>query len=928
EGCNEPDTRVDEGSKLNHSHTNYVSNGDATCTEDGTETAICDRIGCSEPHTRVDEGSKLGHSYNNVGGCDNCELKVESITVAGTKTHFIEQDTINLSLYTVTATYNDNSTFNVTKFTVDKTKVSINDTYLEFSFAEKTCRLDITVEKKVVDLEFSLNKMSYFAGESLDLTGLVVTAVYLDNTKNVITDYTVTHLDKTILEFGTEVNIGFKNYSEKLPITISYVEFDDYDLTYIKNQTEYKISRYTGIDTEILIPEVYNDVKITELGENAFEEGKNLKVIRIQNNIEKISDKTFDGCNEVFIAIEADSAPDGWSENWNKFNYPVVYAFKSISVDDYYDYVIYNDSIYITNYKGMAETLIVPETIEEKPVVFLSSVFEGNTYLKNVKLPDSITVLENYVFNGCTNLEKVVMPSNLTSIGMNAFYNCRKLTSIIIPSSVTNIGSYAFYECSSLTSVTFGENSKLTSIGSYAFYNCSSLTSVTFGENSKLESIGSYAFYNCRSLTSVTFGENSKLTSIGYDAFRNCSSLTSIEIPSSVTSIGIAAFSSCSSLTSVYYGGTLENWCNIEFYGWSSNPMEYAKQFYIKDGNNEYKELTEIEIPESVTEIKDYTFYNIKTITKVTIHSGVTSIGSYAFEYCSSLTDVYYDGTIEQWFNIEFGYYSINDIYYFSNPMKHAENFFIKDGNSEYKKLTEIEIPESVTEIKDYTFYGFNKITKVTIPESVTSIGNHAFENCSSLTSIEIPSSVESVGYYAFSGCSCKIICYSIYSSNWNRAWNPSNCPVEWMGEEGEDELFEYVITEKGKHIVKYIGTLTEVVIPSDVIIIGSYAFSGCSSLTSIEIPSSVESIGYSAFSRCSSLVSITLPIVGGSETKNTYLGYIFGSSSYLDISSYVPKSLKEVILTNCTSIGSYAFYGCSSLTSIEIPSSVKSIGE
>ncbi|MBR2952191.1 MAG: leucine-rich repeat domain-containing protein, partial [Clostridia bacterium] len=98
----------------------------------------------------------------------------------------------------------------------------------------------------------------------------------------------------------------------------------------------------------------------------------------------------------------------------------------------------------------------------------------------------------------------------------------------------------------------------------------------------------------------------------------------------------------------------------------------------------------------------------------------------------------------------------------------------------------------------------------------------------------------------------------------------------------------------------------------------------------SIEIPANVTSIGYGAFENCSGLMSIKLPFVGAENdgTGNTRFGYIFGASYYYDNDDYVPASLKEVIITGGTSIGSYAFYNCSGLTSIEIPASVTSIGD
>ena len=182
-----------------------------------------------------------------------------------------------------------------------------------------------------------------------------------------------------------------------------------------------------------------------------------------------------------------------------------------------------------------------------------------------------------------------------------------------------------------------------------------------------------------------------------------------------------------------------------------------------------------------------------------------------------------------------------------------------------------------LTGLNKGAFYNCTALTSVTIPNSVTSIGSWAFYHCNSLTSVTIPDSVMSIGSYAFYGCS----------------------------------------------------SLTSVTIGNGVTSIGSGAFYYCSGLTSITIPDSVTSISEGAFYGCSSLVSITLPFVGAQKdgTENTHFGYIFGASSYSSNDSYVPASLKTVVITGGTSIADSAFKGCSSLTSITIPDSVTSIG-
>jgi hypothetical protein len=165
-----------------------------------------------------------------------------------------------------------------------------------------------------------------------------------------------------------------------------------------------------------------------------------------------------------------------------------------VSVPAGLEYKVEGSTVTITKYKGTATTVMIPATIEGKPVIAIGKgAFKGCSGLTSVTIPSGVTSIRHYTFYRCSGLTSVTIPSGVTSIGFRAFAGCSGLTSVTILSGVTYIGSYAFWGCSGLTSITIP--SGVTYIGHSAFKDCSSLTSVTMPN--RVRSIEKDAFDGC-----------------------------------------------------------------------------------------------------------------------------------------------------------------------------------------------------------------------------------------------------------------------------------------------------------------------------------------------------------------------------------------------------------------------------------------------
>lgn len=146
---------------------------------------------------------------------------------------------------------------------------------------------------------------------------------------------------------------------------------------------------------------------------------------------------------------------------------------------------------------------------------------------------------------------------------------------------------------------------------------------------------------------------------------------------------------------------------------------------------------------EGATEIKYGLFATNTALLTIEIPSTVTRFEYYAFDGCTFMTSVYYDGDVSQWCGIEVQ----------GNYASPRGDFYFKKAQGEYELVTELVIPNSITQIKSFAFQWCNSITSVTISDSVKTIGSHAFRYCLNLTSVTIGSGVESIGVNAFYNC-------------------------------------------------------------------------------------------------------------------------------------------------------------------------------
>lgn len=471
-------------------------------------------------------------------------------------------------------------------------------------------------------------------------------------------------------------------------------------------------------------------------------------------------------------------------------------------------------------------------------------------------------------------------------------YGTSAAQDLIIPPTmseipVNKIADNAFYDCERLRSVTFPGS--IDEIGKSAFYSCGKLKTLTFlGVPNKIkDSAFNYSPIDQVNISDIkSWCENGTISTSGGTPF-------------GINGNGYLCINNAI-VTDLEIPETVIEIKDSAFHGCGSiealtlpSTLQTIKSYAFSRCRN----LTDVQLNDGLTTLGSYAFHNCQTLPKIEIPSSMTTINSYAFGSCPALIEVRYKGTLDSWMGITFT--GID-----SNPLCNGADLYCNDI-----LIADLQIPEDLTAIPSYVFYKCKSISSLTIGNSVQTIGKCAFSGCKNLVDINMSNQVTKIDDGAFEHCS-KISSIEIPNTT----------------------------TEIGSNAFYYCSGLTDVNLGQSVTSIGGSAFQGCASLTSIELPDSVTSIGGSAFYDCSALANVKLP-----AALTELSGGIFSTCPALvtiDIPDSV-ESIKDNAFYNCRGLTTVNFSGasrlntladgvfqeCTSLANIQLPTSLTSIG-
>ena len=588
-----------------------------------------------------------------------------------------------------------------------------------------------------------------------------------------------------------------------------------------------------------------------------------------------------------------------------------------------------DDTVEITAYTGKRRYLTVPRELEGKTVSGIGEgVFEGNTRIRQVTLPDSVTRLGARAFYGCSSLREMEVPGKVAEIGEETFYGCTRLsqvslvqngalkeigkqafamsgiTSISLPMNLTGLAADAFYADTNLRTVRVAAGNKVFQIKNDALYNAGGDTLLYYpaGKGGLYEvpgqtvTIGDYAFAytKCRE---VVFPET--LEVFGKSSFCN-SYVTAAGIPKNVRTFGKDMFRG-SRLESVVFAADLKaekledsmfsSCWNLKEVKIPENISELGEEVFA------YSSLKKVEFADGsrVSKIGYSAFVGCQ-IEELHVPDNVTAIGTSAFYFCPNLRV------------LEFG------------PNSKCQTIG-DDAFAECQQLEKLELPAKMTGIGKRSFWN-SGLKEIRIGKGIQIIEAGAFSNCKKLDTLIVDEKnpvYTTANGVLFNKEKTELL---IYPAAKTGSYQVPDGVIKiqdnaFAGVSRMERItFNSDLREIGESAFAECSSLETPILPSGLVTIGGYAFQYCTAFEQeLKIPNTVVNIGYFAFFMDYNLKKIVIE----SDSRLSRISY--GTFGYCGIEDFtVPESISSMgqeVFTGCTNLIAVTFEGDSQLENL-----------
>ena len=713
--------------------------------------------------------------------------------------------------------------------------------------------------------------------------------------------------------------------------------------THVNGYLVTEISPYFGSSSAAeLLVSITLPATLETIGMNAFSDCRHLKSITLPESLVSIGEGAFKLCTTLVEVINLSSLSLTVGDSTHgsvALHAKTVHQGESrLSYIDDYIFLSHEDINYLIGYKGTSIELALPADYHGESYEIHPYAFYALDTVSTVILSDGVTAIGKYAFNSCSALKGVTLGNSLTTIGERAFTLCLQLRLITIPSSVSTIHADAFLACGSdLTAycrmaqqpvgwdASFADSVKTVHWITDPTFVCPDASSAyityTYDDTTMSATVTS-VFREGLVLKHVTIPSESNgyaVTAIK-DSFSLNMLTESITLPPSLISIGQRAFEG-RALTSIVIPDSVTTIGEYAFYNCSSLSSVTLSQNLTAIANSTFGGCTALKtltLGPQIATIGSNAFQGCTALLSINIPASVTYIGYYAFKNCPALS-ISGEADVEpQGFNLLWNPDSC--------PVQWGmSDFFVAPDESSAYLTYSLDDTAMTATVTGYT----GTYPYVTIPSrygeyAVVAIAASAFERNYSIVSVTIPGSVTTVGSGAFRDC-MRLVEIVNRSHLDIQAGSTANGSIAYHALEVHTEPQSKLVYENDyiffpcgtqSYLVGYTGTQSALTLPDSYrggsYVLMPYAFYQNTTLTQIDLGKGVRAIGQNVFDGCTALTTVILP---DALEVISYAAFSGTSLESIDL----PKAL--------TQIDSYAFYRCTALTSIEIPDTVMSVG-